>query len=130
MVVKSFLKEIVSFKMKNIVEDYKNNKHDRKELTADIWNIINNKYSIRNEIVDIFAFLMLIISGIFLISLIFKLFSFLLTLITFIGCLMAIRFKNMQCYYVLDEFNKIEKCENKEKQKFEEKISACNLYLK
>lgn len=116
--------------MKNIVEDYKNNKEGRKELTAEIWNIVNNKYSIRNDIVDIFACLVLIILGVILISLIFKLFSFLLTLIIFIGCLMAIRFKNMQCYYVLDKFNKIEKCENKEKKEFEEKISACNLYLK
>lgn len=130
MVVKSFLKEIVSFKMKDIIEEYRNNKEDRKELTAEIWNIVNNKYSIRNEIVDIFACLMLIISGIFLISLIFKLLSFPLIIIFFIGYLMAIRFKDMQCYYLLDEFNKIEICENKEKKKFEEKISACNLYLK
>ena len=43
MKIKSFLKKIVGFKMENLIEEYKNNKQDRKEYTADIWNIINNK---------------------------------------------------------------------------------------
>lgn len=114
--------------MENLIEEYKNNKQDRKEYTADIWNIINNKYHTKNEIVNIFASLMLIILGIIFISVVFKIFS--LFIISFISFLMAIRFKNTQCYYVLDEFKKIEKFEEIEEKNFKEKISACNLYLK
>lgn len=121
---------MVSFKMENLIEEYKKNKHHRKEYTADIWNIINNKYHTKNEIVNIFASLLLIILGIIFISVVFKIFSFPLFIISFIGCLMAIRFKNTQCYYVLDEFKKIEKLEKIEEKNFKEKISACNLYIK
>lgn len=128
MIVKSFLKRIVSFKMKNIIEEYKNNKQDRKELTEDIWNIINNKFHDRNEITNVFASLVLIMFGFILISIIFKIFF--LSLVSFIGCLVAMRFKNIQCYYVLNEFKKIEKLEKQEENKFKEKISACNLNLK
>lgn len=130
MKIKSFLKKMVSFKMENLIEEYKNNKQNRKEYTADIWNIINNKYHTKNEIVNIFASLVLIILGIIFISVVFKIFSFPLFIISFIGCLMAIRFKNTQCYYVLDEFKKIEKFEEIEEKNFKEKISACNLYIK
>lgn len=49
MKIKSFLKKMVGFKMENIIEEYKNNKQDRKEYAADIWNIINNKYHKKNE---------------------------------------------------------------------------------
>ena len=112
--------KVVSFGMESIIEEYKNNKQDRETIKENIWNIIKNKYHSKNKIVNIFAGSVLVLFVILAISVIFKIeFLILITLILFF---ISIGFKNSQCFYVLNEFNKIEKLEELEENFFKEKI--------
>lgn len=134
---KSFFEKIISFKMKSIIDHYKCTKQDREFMKMDIELIKNNKSPRKKyHITNLFLILTLVLSIFFSIPFIFDntiryedkiiipFFSF------FVGCLIAIRYKNIQCNYVLNEFRKIEESEQQEKENFKKKISACNLYMK
>ena len=54
---------------------------------------------------------------------------FLIIFISISG-LIAMQFKTLQCNYILKQFDKIDYEDNLHKLYLQEKIAACNLYLK
>lgn len=138
MQIKNLGKRIICFNLSNILENYKTaNEQEKQFLRMDIENIKINKPSRRkNEIINSFLVLTFILFAFISIPMLLdnsiryeNKYLFSIMFLSFAG-LIAMRFKTLQCKYILKQFDKIDMEDKLNSASLKQRIAACNLYLK